>query len=239
MNAGRRQTIAYAAACALAGIGIIAIVSKCADSPPAKSNQSTAHPAKRERPLLQPSGPKTFEAAGTSETETVWKDSQSMREVRVRRTLVLTATPKVREEVDRATADITLDFSEGADLWDESQRSWRPMDQDELGRWFESLPNRNRMTYSATASITKVIDDAGSEPRIESVSAFGTSRDDPNKDWSMAENGMSVFLDWKDDQLVVKWSSSGTLGVEPITKTVNIPFSERFATHTLEGRGND
>ena len=130
----------------------------------------------------------------------------------------MTATPNVREEVARATAEIALDFREGADLWDESQRGWRPMDQEELGRWFENMPNRNRMTYSAKASITKVIDDAGGEPRIESVSAFGTTRDDPNKDWSMAENGMSVFLDWKDDQLVVKWSSRGALGVEPITK---------------------
>ena len=45
----------------------------------------------------------------------------------------------------------------------------------------------------------------------------------------MAENGMSVFLDWKGDQLVVKWSSIA-LGVDPIVKTVNIPFSERFST---------
>jgi len=229
MNTGRRQRIAYVAACVIVGIGIIVIVSKCAASPPANTNQSISHPARRERPLLQPSGPKTFEAAGASETDTVWNDLQSKREVRVRRTLVMTATPNVREEVARATAEIALDFREGADLWDESQRGWRPMDQEELGRWFENMPNRNRMTYSATASITKVIDDAGGGPRIESVSAFGTTRDDPNKDWSMAENGMSVFLDWKDDQLVVKWSSRGALGVEPITKTVNIPFSERFA----------
>ena len=46
----------------------------------------------------------------------------------------------------------------------------------------------------------------------------------------MAENGMSVFLDWKGDQLVVKWSSIAALGVELIVKTVNIPFSERFST---------
>jgi hypothetical protein len=142
----------------------------------------------------------------------------------------MTATPNVREEVARATAEIALDFMEGADLWDESQKGWRPMDEEELGRWFEDMPNRNRITYSGTASITKVLDDAAGDPRIESVSAFGTTRDDLNKDWSMAGNGMSVFLDWKGDQLVVKWSSIAALGVEPIVKTVNIPFSERFST---------
>jgi hypothetical protein len=142
----------------------------------------------------------------------------------------MTATPNVREEVTRATAEIALDFREEADLWDESQSDWRPMDEEELGRWFQNLPNRDRITFSGTASITKVIEAAVGEPRIESVSAFGSTRDDPNKDWSMAENGMSVFLDWKGDQLVVKWSSIAALGVEPIVKTVIIPFSERFST---------
>lgn len=142
----------------------------------------------------------------------------------------MTATTNVQEEVARATAEIALDFREGADLWDESQKGWRPMDEEQFGRWFKSMPNRSLITCSGTASITKVIDDSAGEPRIESVSAFGTTRDDPNKDWSMAENGMSVFLDWKGDQLVVKWSSIAALGVEPIVKTVIIPFSERFST---------
>jgi hypothetical protein len=230
MNIRRRQRVAYVAACAIVVMGIVFIVSKCNDSSPDPTGQSTVHPAKRERPLHKPPRPKAFEAAGASETETAWNDSKSKREVRVRRTLVMTATPNVREEVARATAEIALDFMEGADLWDESQKAWRPMDEEELGRWFKDMPNRNRITYSGTASITKVIDDAAGEPRIESVSAFGTTRDDPNKDWSMAENGMSVFLDWKGDQLVVKWSSIAALGVEPIVKTVIIPFSERFST---------
>lgn len=220
----------YGAACAVAGVGFIAIASKCAHSPPASTNQSTVQPAKRERPPREPGRPQAFEAAGASETEIAWNDPQSKREVRVRRTLVMTATPNVREEVARATAEIALDFREGADLWDESQKGWRPMDEEELGRWFESMPNHTRRAYSTTASITKVIDEASGEPGIESVSAFGTARDDPKRDWSMAENGMLVYLDWKDDQLVVKWSGRVELGVEPITRTVDIPFPERFAT---------
>jgi hypothetical protein len=218
------------AACALVGIGIVLIVSKCGDSPPTPPEHSNVQPPKRDRPLKPPSGTKAFKAAGPSETDTVWNDPQSKRETRVRRTLVMTATPNVQEEVARATAEIALDFREGADVWDESQNVWRPMDDEEFGRWFENTPNRDRITYSATASITKVIDDAAGEPRIEAVSAFGTTRDDPHKDWSVAENGMSVILDWKGDQLVVKWSSIAALGVEPIVKTVNIPFSERFST---------
>lgn len=230
MNTAKRKRNAYAAACALVVIGIVLIVFKCGDSTPIRTEQSNVQPAKRERPLKQPSGKKAFEAAGASETDTVWNDPQSQREIRVRRTLVMTATPTVKEEIDRATAEIALDFKEGADMWDESQKVWRPMDDGEFGRWFENTPNRNRITYSATASITKVIDDAAGEPRIETVAAFGTTRDDPHKDWSMAENGMSVLLDWKGDQLVVKWSSIAALGVEPIVQTVNIPFSERFST---------
>jgi hypothetical protein len=230
MNTTSRKRIAFAASCALVGIGIVLIVSKCGDSPPIPTEQSTVHQAKRERPHKQSSGPKVFEAVGASETDTVWNDPQSKREIRVRRTLVMTATTNVQEEVARATAEIALDFREGADLWDESQKGWRPMDEEQFGRWFKSMPNRSLITCSGTASITKVIDDSAGEPRIESVSAFGTTRDDPNKDWSMAENGMSVFLDWKGDQLVVKWSSIAALGVEPIVKTVIIPFSERFST---------
>jgi hypothetical protein len=230
MNTGRKQRITYAAACALVVIGILLIVTKCDDPSRDPPEQSTVHPVKRERPLHKPSGPKAFEAAGASETDTVWNDPHSMREVRVRRTLVMTATPNVQEEDTRATAEIALDFREAADLWDEGQKGWRPMDEEELGRWLKNLPNRIRITYSGTASITKVIDDPAGEPRIESVSAFGTTRDDPNKDWSIAENGMSVYVDWKDDQLLVKWSSIGALGVEAIEKTVSIPFSDRFST---------
>jgi hypothetical protein len=230
MNTSSRKRIACAASCALIGIGIVLLVSKCGDSPPIQTEQSNVQPAKRERLPKQPSGPKVFEAAGASETDAIWIEPQSKREIRVRRTLVMTATPNVREEVTRATAEIALDFREEADLWDESQSDWRPMDEEELGRWFQNLPNRDRITFSGTASITKVIEAAVGEPRIESVSAFGSTRDDPNKDWSMAENGMSVFLDWKGDQLVVKWSSIAALGVEPIVKTVIIPFSERFST---------
>lgn len=230
MNTANRKRIAYAAACALVGIGIVLIVSKCGDSLAVPAKQSNVPPPKRERPLKQSSGTNAFKAAGPSETDTVWNDPQSKRETRVRRTLVMTATPNVQEEVARATVEVTLDFREGADMWEESQNVWRPMDDEEFGRWFESTPNRNRIIYSATASITKVIDDAAGAPRIEAVSAFGITRDDPHKDWSMAENGMSVILDWKGDQLVVKWSSIAALGVEPIVKTVNIPFSERFST---------
>ena len=142
----------------------------------------------------------------------------------------MTATPNVREEVARATAEIALDFREGADLWDESKKGWRPMDEEELGRWFKDMPKPNRITYSGTASITKVIDGPAGEPTVEAVSAFGTARDAPDKDWSVAENGMSIILDWKGDQLVVTWSSIAALGVEPTVRTVNIPFSERFST---------
>ena len=97
MNTARRKRIAYAAACALVVTGIVLIVSKCGDSTPIPTEQSNVQPAKRERAIKQPSGKKAFEAAGASETDTVWNDPQSQRETRVRRTLVMTATPNVQE----------------------------------------------------------------------------------------------------------------------------------------------
>lgn len=230
MSNGKGQTGAYAVAAVLVGIGIVLIVSKCDKSPSVPTEQRTAHPEKRERPIRSTPGPKPVEISAASKTDAAWDDPQSDRAVKVRRTLLMTATPAIREEGDRATAEILLDFKEGADVWDEIRSDWRPMDEEEFGRWSENSPNRDRITYSATASITKVIDDATGELRIESVSAFGASREDPNKDWSRAENGMSVFLDWKDDQLVVKWSSIAALGVEPVVRSVAIPFSARFSS---------
>jgi len=174
--------------------------------------------AKRARLPKTPREFPSLDRKSTSRDEMAWKSSRSGEELKVRKSLKMTAVPVIEESGDKATARIEIRVSEAAEVRDGGE--WVAMPEDLFREWTKDDPSD---THLATATMIKKLEDG--RPVIASQTATGSGAEKPVTDYNETESNINITLKWKGDTLTVLWTSAG---FEQASEEIEIPFGGRF-----------
>ena len=207
-------------------VGLTLTVFKCQTNKPIAAEVTPNQPTRGKRLRTNKPPPGIDRHLALSKNETVWKDPGTDTNLKVRITIQMSAETTMTEDDRTARGDVAITFAEGAEFRNLNTAAWQVMDDAQFKRWMPNTGHLQRL-YSTTASITKNLDKITGEPVIVEQSACGTSKDDPDKDWTMCQMGIAISLDWRDDNLIIRWEAEGVESTEQILK---IPFSDRFVS---------
>ncbi|WP_424313728.1 hypothetical protein [Haloferula sp.] len=180
----------------------------------------------RDRPPPSKSVPdKAYASVGRFESE--WRNPKTDRVCKVRKLLTMKTVPIVKEFDMTAEATVTVQAIESAEIWNDETRLWEQMTPSEFAHWRQG----NLDDHTAIATLKKELDAQGEVASVSGVEFIGDGQPDPSPRYNETMENINITLEWRGDDLNVKWSSSNT---ERETIDVRVPFSSRFQTDDKE-----